>query len=113
MIITFMKGDFMKILIMMLILVFTIPLYATSFQDNTGENFLRISIMNNQEVELNQAVSAPVYIHEGVLPGKQKLFSLLEFSKLSTSIGLKAQTFSGNLNNKNKSGGRRIKSGRH
>lgn len=105
-----MKGASM-ILMVLFLSVFAIPLMAAPDQGETGFNFLRISIMNIKEVNIDQAVTAPVYIESvAILPNKQKMFVPLEFQKSKTSHSNNNFVMNNGQSNIRK---RRIKSGRH
>ena len=56
---------------MVLLIVLAIPLFATPVQDNTGTNYLRISINFKGEVVV-QDVSAPFYEILAVKPAEIK-----------------------------------------
>ena len=110
-----MKGASM--FLMVLLLVLTIPLMATPIQDNTGIESsaicnIEIFSLNYviEEVNIDQAVSAPICF-EALLPDETKNFiPLLEFTELTNSRDNDSFMIT---NGKSYIKNRRIKSGRH
>ena len=101
----------MKILLMMLIAVFTISLYATSVEDDTATNSLRISTINSQEAPLE--IQVLPYDHIAILNVgiRKEDYSYMLESKQSALI---EKTDVRLYKTKNSSGGvNRIKSGSH
>ena len=112
-----MKGASM--ILMVLFLVLTVPLMATPIQGNTGIDFsttcnIEIFSLNHmiEEVNINQAVSAPVCIEAIclLLDDRRKLIPLLEFSESESSRDNNSSMIT---SGKSYIKQRRIKSGRH
>ena len=100
--------------IMVLILsVFTISLSATPFQDNTGENFLRISIINSQEeVIKSDLYTTDVYEILAIKPEEIVLVSPEGYNRIREKKN-GAESKSSNWPGIKNGGVNRIKSGRH
>lgn len=100
--------------IMVLILsVFTIPLMATPSQDNTGENFLRISILEQEELVRTDFYISGSYEILAIKSAeiKQKWIPSNDKNKCKKISGYDVKSYySADINN---GGVRRNKSGRY
>jgi len=106
-----MKGA--SLFMMVLLLVLAVPLMAVPAQGNTGVELSATSIMNIEEVQIEQDVSAPFYFEViCILPDdKQKSFVPLEFIEPSKSRSNNNDFVMNNGHTHIRK--RRIKSGRH
>ncbi len=106
-----MKG---YLFMMVLLIVLAIPLFGTPVQDNTGANYLRISIIEQEEVVGSDLYMTVTYEILAIKPAGIKQ-SWLPLDTNNGRLYAKADvnTKLGNHNIQNNRGGRRIKSGRH
>jgi len=79
------------LLTMVSILVFAISLTATPIQGNTGVNYPRISIIEQEEV-VDQDVSAPIYEILAIKPVKRKQSWLPSYTYNSNKTNNKNET---------------------